>query len=363
MAGDSLSDLEVRRFRDDEHRGAPPRGARQLTAILPNGRTVWLEVGVPLAPAAAVEGLARVAAAAGERRALASAGQREAIDRLAATLAADIDRVEQARLERVDALRRTMLAADLKLDRRLARARDELHARIDKQLKIDRENIRRLRRRDLWDTILIATSLPLYAAYGQPGELFGVNNLTLLLSSLIFLAGDEVVEAVFGGDQGSSDYALQDADVWSYLAPFANVAAAWWLLSDQQHERFITGVTRLELEGVHAHATHRRTMYHYRANVDLRRRVALDYVADFESYADVPVVATIGSLVWTPAGAQLHARVERLTAHVDEGVLKLEFYVIPARGWKRRPYPTELGHVDVAWMVDTRQPTPAAPAA
>jgi hypothetical protein len=357
VAGDSRIELDGRRLRDDLHRGAPPRGVRQLTAILPNGRTVWLHVDAPLAPAVSVDQLARLSDGVAERRLSDTVALRGSIDRLANTIAADTARAEQARLERARAFRRRIVAADIKLDQRVSKARDEFQSRLEKQLKSDDENIRRLARRDLWDKILIGTALPLFAAYGKRGDLLDSNNLTLVASLLIFLIGDEVVEAIFGSDQPKSAFAVQDADVWSYLAPLANIGASWWLLSDQQHQRFITGVTEVTLEHVRAHATHRHTMYHYRAEVDLKRQVAPDHVADFETFADVPVVATVQTIEWSDRARPLHPRVERLTARVEEGRLKLTFYVVPARSYKRRPYPSDLGKVHIAWMVDTNQPT------
>ena len=78
---------------------------------------------------------------------------------------------------------------------------------------------------------------------------FGANNLTLTLSLLIWLVGDEIVDALFGSEE-ASPYPLRDTDAWSYLAPIGNLLAGWWLLGDRQHERFITGFTGFKLEGV-----------------------------------------------------------------------------------------------------------------
>src|SRR5262249_56031979 len=139
-----------------------------------------------------------------------------------------------------------LLAGDIKLDKRLSKEAEALEARLAQQITINRETVDRLRRRDFWDKVLIATSLPLFAAYGDRRSPFGANNLTLVLSLLIWLVGDEVVESIFGTDE-KSPYLLRDADAWSYIAPIGNVLAAWWLLSDQQHERFITAVTRIHL--------------------------------------------------------------------------------------------------------------------
>ncbi len=55
MAGDS-------RVETDE------RAARQITALLPNGRTVWFRTAEPLAPAVSVRRLAQIAERAADRR-------------------------------------------------------------------------------------------------------------------------------------------------------------------------------------------------------------------------------------------------------------------------------------------------------
>ena len=170
---------EERRFRDAGHRGAPPAGARQLSALLPNGRTIWLRVDAPIAPAAAVNHVALLAERAMDRRETRIGAQAGATARLAGLVAADLERMDEGQRGRARALRRRIAAGDNKLDARLSKARDELRSRIDAQLRIDRENVRRLRRRDLWDKILLATSLPLFAAYGDRRNPLGSNNLTL----------------------------------------------------------------------------------------------------------------------------------------------------------------------------------------
>jgi hypothetical protein len=326
------------------------RDARQLTAILPNGRTIWLRVDPPLAPRAAADHVARLAERLIDRRDAASAAQRRATARLSARIDADVRVLSYAELARTRALRRRLAAGDLKLDVRLSKARDDFHGRIEKQIAIDRENVRRLRRRDFWDKILLASSLPLFAAYGQRSSPFGTNNLTLTLLLLIFLAGDSVVEALFGSEQ-KSKYAVSDADAWSYLAPIGNVLGAWWLLSDRQHQRFVTGVTTVRLEKKPLQGTH----YRYRVTVPLRDRIGKDHFEDFETFAGVPAVAAIGGLRFTPEAQGMNPRVEPLEARVVAGELKLTVRVAPQLPPPPLP-PTELGEIDVAWMIDTDKP-------
>ncbi|HEX4567257.1 MAG TPA: hypothetical protein VH138_11535, partial [Vicinamibacterales bacterium] len=183
-------------------------GVRQLSAILPNGRTVWLRAAEPLAPAASLERLARLGERANDHGRAAIGAHVDAIDRLAAQLRADTGRLQGAWAKRQRESSARLIADTRELEKRFEKARDELRSRVDRQLQIDLENLRRLRRRGLWDTILLASSLPLFAAYGNRGDPFGSNNLALTFLLLIWLAGDEVVQAIFGSGNSKSRYAL-----------------------------------------------------------------------------------------------------------------------------------------------------------
>ena len=349
MTGVSRISGDERRFREDISRGAPPRGARQLGAILPNGRTLWLRVPRALAPSASVSQLAETAERLGEWRREHTAIQSEAIDRLAKTVVADAERIQQARLASDAVLRRRMLASQIRLDERLSKARDEIRSKLDRQEKIDLENIRRLRRRQAWDNVLLASSLPLFAAYGDRDSPFGSNNLTLALTLLLFLVGDDVVEALIGSGRASkSPYAIADADAWSYIAPLANLLAGWWLLGGRQHERFVTGVTTVKLHKATYHDPHV-----FRGSVRLADRIGEDDFPDFEGRKGVPVVATIREVRLAADGKALGLAVDRAAAKVRQGILKLSLGVSPA---VPAPPPADLGEVDVAWMVDTRKP-------
>lgn len=355
MAGDWRSDVDEWRSGDRDDRGAPLRGARQVAAILPNGRTLWLGIDPPLASAASVDRFAHWADRTATERAYGIRSRSEALDRLARGLADEVERLEAKRLGRVEAFRRRLVAGNRKLDTQLSKAREELHARLTKQLETDDENVRRFRRRQVWDTILVATALPLFAAYGDRDDPFGSNNLTLVLSLLIFLLGDEVVEAVFAKDRDSSASVVKDADIWSYLAPLANVIAGWWLLGDRQHQRFITGMATVPLENVSVDVrAPGGPQYPYTAVVDLKPQIAVDHVPDFETFANVPAVAAIGDVRLKEDGQRVDAVVDGLTAKVDRGTLKLSFVARVRR--RRRRYPTALGEVDLAWMVDTKKP-------
>lgn len=332
---------------------------RQLAAILPNGRTVWLQIERPFASATAVDHVASLAEHLAERRQDAIAEQTRATGHLGEVVGATTRRRERARLKRARRLRRTITARHRAVDIRLSKARDELRAKIDRQLAIDRENVRRLRRRDLWDKILLATAMPLFAAYGERDSPFSTNNLTLALLLVMWLAGDQVVESVFGSEDKKSPYALADADAWSYLAPVANVFAAWWLLGNRQHERFVTGITTMKLEKGQPRTESGSTVYRYRAAVDLSGRMGSDHYEDFATFLGVPAVASFAATRLTLDGAALDPRPEGLSARIDRGVLRLSFNIVPAV-LASLPAST-LGEVDVAWMVDTAKPADTTP--
>ena len=320
------------------------RGVRQLSAILPNGRTLWLRVAEPLAPAASLDHLAHLVERAGDGRRAAIAAHVDAIDRLSARVSDDTERLQRGWAARQRESRRRLLAGSRRLEQRFERAWEELQSRLDRQLKIDDEHLRRLRRRDFWDKILLASSLPFFAAYGDREDPFGSNNLALLFLLLIWLAGDEVVQAIFGTGSSKSRYAVADADVWSYIAPIANGLAAWWLLGDRQHERFVTGVTTVPLDGEPVRPGH--VFHRYHVEVDLRTRIATDHFPDFETFSDVPAVATLGAMHPSNGGAVIDPRISRLTAKVRQGVLKLTFEAVPQKAC-----------IDIGWMVDTDDPS------
>lgn len=352
MSGDPHGENEQRRFRGHP-RGAPLPGTRTLTALLPNGRVVWLTVGTPLAPATSVAETARLADGATRRQDLAAASCRRALQRLASTVDAGATRVSDARLKRAAALRRRLVAGDAARDRRLSKAVADLRDRVARQIRIDRESVARLRRRDWCDKAVIASSLPLFAAYGQSGRPHAANNVALTLSLLTWLVGDELVAALFGKNQ-TSPYAIRDADVWSYVAPFANLLAGWWLMNDLPHERFVTGIAdgfqrMAELPGPPGEFH-----YEHATLVDVSRRIAPGHLNDFRTFVDVPVVASISSVQFSAAGKALAARAGPVAATVINGVLMLSVMVITNGAVAANQ--TLIDALEVAWIVDTAEP-------
>jgi hypothetical protein len=366
VTGDSALDPDEGRLDGGIRREAPSRGARTLNAILPNGQTIWLRVDPPLAPAGALRRLADIADHGARWRRAGTRAHSVAIQRLAQRLVDDAENLTQSRLERTERLRDRIVARYNQADRRLAKAAASYRRRVAEEIFLERETVRRMRRRELWDKILIATSLPLFAAYGQRGNPFGVNNLTLLISLLIWLVGDEIADTLFRSPK-ESPYPLRDADIWSYIAPAGNLLAGWWLMDGRQHERFIVGFTS---EFAREEPTQIPTgdMRHiYVAEVPMSKVVAPTHFEDFQTFRDVRSVATIRTVRLTDP----NATVESVTAIVNEvtpglvtlgkpGILLLKVAIVaPDPGVL--PIPSVVDQLEVAWMVDTQDPELSKP--
>jgi hypothetical protein len=349
-----------RRDRGDSLRDAPPRGTRGVTAILPNGRTVWLKLSPALPPAAEIRRFASITQERAQRRSLATSWTNAAVERLAQSIAEDAERLTAEKLARVRKLRRQLVARYNRLDRRVTKTTDEYRGGLARQMRIERRTVERMRRRDLWDKILLLSALPLFAAYGQRDRPYGAHNLTLTVSLLVWLVGDEIAQMLFGSAE-KSPYPLDDTDVWSYLAPIGNILTGWWLLDDRQHQRFIAGLTSDLSEGVNGAGE---TIIS--GVVDLTLLVASEHLDDFLAFTApkpagkglvVPAVATIASIEWTAAARAANAR-GAVSATVIGRALALEIRVVtdvPLGGARAATA------VKVAWVVDTTEP--AAPVA
>jgi hypothetical protein len=283
-------------------------------------------------------------------------------------MAGDTARLGREGRARVLALRKRAIAAQQARERKVSKAIAAYRKRVARQIRLERQALRRLCRRDLWDAIVLASAWPLFAAYGERGRPLGVHNLTLTASLLIWLVGDEIVDALFG-TAAPSDYPLRDTDIWSYLAPFGNLLAGWWLLGGRQHERFVARTTAMAVTKATASAPNGFTavsdpaapggpeiVYQFRMQVDVSQLVGDDHRDDFKTFPVVPLVATPQSM--KVAGA-IAARVTGVHASVALGALALTVTVVTAD--PRMPpafgaIPKIIDSLEVSWVMDTQPP-------
>ncbi|HEY3500329.1 MAG TPA: hypothetical protein VGK73_36810, partial [Polyangiaceae bacterium] len=252
---------------------------------------------------------------------------------------------------------------DARISKKLGQKRDELRA----ELVANRVAARRLGRRELWDQLAIVSTVPLLA-YGRRGAPFHEHNLTIALSLAVWLLGDEITELFSGSPQTA-----RDADIWSYLAPFGNLLAGWWLLGGRQHERFVTGFAEPEAFALAAapssaalllasSADRGERFETYSASIDVAALVAPDHVADFSTFTDVPALATPAAVTFSSAlPVSANPRLRRISASVADGILTITVTASARLDEVASPAPPATGPepivtaLQMAWVVDTQE--------
>ena len=291
------------------------RGAGVVTAVLPNGRRSQMRIIPTVAPIAEVNRL-RTAVMANERStAVATSRNSRAIRALAATQTVAVKRLTAQQVKSDKDIGKRLVEGDNRLDKRITKELAGGTGVLGKHNKMMARAIRRERKRTLWNNILIATSAPLFAAYGEKGNPLAKNNLILTGSLIGWLFGDELLGTV----AGKSGALKTGANVLSYVAPFGNAATAYYFLDGKQHERFIAGTN--------AFAIGQPTL-----RVQLEGQVGKDSIDDFKKDSHTVVATSI-------AGDAVAVRASVGT----DGILTLTL-AAPA-----------VAATTVAWMVDTQK--------
>jgi hypothetical protein len=344
------------------------RGTRAVTAMLPNGRITWLSIDPVPASAAQINHLRRAIERADVYHAAGLHDNAVAIRRLSKRVTTDLDRLGRRRYQRLGKLEARRLAGDEKNAQRFAVALERHKLAVRGKWADERAVVQRQARRQLWDSIVIASSAPLFAAYGQEGDPLAEHNLALTLSLGVWLLGDELSD-LLAGPRPVRGTAARDLDLWSYVAPLGNMLTGWWLFAERQHQRFVTGIVDSFPEAVSQAAAvfneivtepvevlvpvDGESRYTYRAELDLAPSLAPGHVDDFRTFAPVPAVATLVTSAWDVALAQARWRMAEVTAEVELGILTITV-TIAGPGFS---LPVDvLLQPRVAWVVDTRDP-------
>jgi hypothetical protein len=306
---------------------APGRlyGSGVLQAELPNGRRTKMR----LTPAPAfikdVNKLAARIAANDKRQARAEAANASAIKKLAAAQATAVKQLTTAQLKNNAALSKRLAAGDARLEARITKELTGKGGIAVKQRKALVAAMRTTRRRSIWNGILMATSMPFFAAYGERNNPFSYNNLVLTGSLAGWMLADEIVDQ-FTGRGSKPGMARTASDFWSYLAPVGNGLTAYLTMRNRQHERFVTQLTKVKA-GTSGSAE------------PIEVKVGSSYKESFEKLENVRAVATLKN---PPDG------VTGVSASVTGGKLTL---TLLGDGVK------EGTEADVYWAVDTRDPS------
>jgi hypothetical protein len=343
--------------------GAVEWSGRTLIATSPSGRVAWLRLDPAVAQFDEVHGLRQTVVRGQERRAAALRSGRETLRALSKRVKADAERLSGAQLRGDRRLARQLVDRHGRLDRRLSRQIEEHRANIETVQAREWAIARSLRRRGLIDDLLVTSAAPLFAAFGRRTNPFAPNNLALTLLLLVWLIGDDIVDAVSGWRRRSGMF-IRDTDLWSYVAPIANFLIGWLLLRRQQHERFTAGFADsfgppTTVLGVSALRS-REQIFIYRQDIDLTQFLAPEHIQDFVTFANVPAFATVTSVEWSPGlGQRARPRILGVSATVDRGTLTIEVSVAIDCSTDES---TDWGEVSsaveslrVAWIVDNKE--------
>jgi hypothetical protein len=371
MAEDYL-DVASRRSGADPHGRAPPvRGVSSVSGILPSGRVVRLysrEAPVPLGDLDQLVGTLR---RMGEDADAAILARSQAIARLSRTVASDADQMIRRQLATRRKREARLLAGSAVRDRRIDKELVALREDIEKVASHHERLLRHVGRRALWDDLVVLSALPLFAAFGQRGSPFSSSNLVLALSLFVWLLGDELTDLISGA---GTVFGIRDTDIWSYIAPAANVLTGLLLLRDSQAERFITGFARdfqpsfrfggalpsasadLQPHGGYSDGAPERR-FTFRQELDLLPLIAPDHRSSFEIFENVPAVASIAQIKWAP-GLEDPAdrRVVGLAAVVEDGILIITVTVAVTFKKQLPRQGAVLSALVAAWIVDTTEP-------
>jgi hypothetical protein len=302
----------------------PLRGAGVVIAELPNRRRTQMKLSPTLAPISEVNKLRRVIAINDRRQAIATSNNSRAITRLATAQSGAVKKLTAEQVKSDQELRKRLVEGDNRLDKRITKELSGGAGSLGKQGRQIMAQLKRQRQRQIWNNITLASSLPFWAAFGDR-QLFGRNNLTLGISTLGWLLGDELVDSF----RSKSSVVKGGANLWSYVAPVGNGATVFFLLRNRQHQRFISGVSELTGPGDHPVPV--------TANTTLFKKKAAEEFAGAAHSVVASFVQDGASLTSPPVGAALSAKV--VGANL---VLKLE-----GIGSSEK--------VKVAWIIDTKQ--------
>jgi hypothetical protein len=348
------------RIREDLRVGPPPvRGQRAVVATLPNGRVLWLRLPKAIAPLGQVNWALERLRRHSHRREVELRARQADLIRLSREALEGTKRLARARQEAHRKLGRRIVALTSGLDRRLSRKLARRTTEIEQQAKRQRVALGRLRRRILWDNLVLVSAVLLMARFRQQGKVLGANNIAIAILTMVWILGDDITD-LLAGSRPDPRYGIRDVDFWSYIAPYANLLTGWLLLRFSQIERFVTGFAD-ELEpvgesrGALLSTGAQEQIFEFAQTIDLEPFVASDHFPDFEGFTEVPAVASTAHVAFTDTALAAGASLRSVGADVADGELVITATVAipaPPSALFRDPS-TILDKLSIAWIVDT----------
>ena len=226
-------------------------------------------------------------------------------------------------------LNKRITAGDAGLDKRIAKETAGQKTVANKQGKRILRQIHLRQEQSTWNDVLIASALPLFAAYGDRAigsnaNPFTNKNLILTGSLAFWLFSDDIFSRWLARDSKSWRSVSR---AFSVAAPVLNAATVYFFMKDKQHERFITGVETITGATL--------------PPVDLKKFIGSDDFEAFKALSSPRAVATIRSATSPTVGG--------VQASVKDGLLTLTLLEATVAA-------AVTGTTEVAWAVDTMDP-------
>jgi len=325
------------------------RGTGYVTAILANGRRTKMMFKPTLATRTDVNRLTRQISVNNIKQAKAIQVQGKNIKLLKSAQGTAVKSLTAQQLKSSKLLTKQITDGDKNLDKRITKL-------VSSQKKSGRRQdvkmlaqVRDQQRRSKWNSVLIASAIPLFAAYGDRAVGDSANpltkkNLIIAGSTAGWLFADDVIDRFL--TRGSKKW-RSAGNIWNIVAPVANWATVYYFMKDKQHQRIVTGVEDVLNNGIEQEFA-------------VLQHIGEDYQSDFKNIANKRVVATIRKQDGTGNATGVQARID------DDGKLWLKLLVglesvnVPTttESGATDPIPVEPDGeiVSVAWSLDTMDP-------
>ena len=222
------------------------RGSGVVTAQLPNGRRTRMRISPAPASIRSVNKLSARINANAKRQARVTSANAKALKRLSTAQSAAIKRLTAQQVKADKALSKRIVAGDNKLDKRISKELRGQHSAVAKHRRMVAMALKRQQRRSLMNNLLLATSLPLWSAYGDKANPLGKNNLILGASTLGWLLLDDVVDTWFVKNKRGG--LATATNVFSYLSWAGNGLTSYGFLRNTQ-PRLVSGNATISLDG------------------------------------------------------------------------------------------------------------------
>ncbi len=217
------------------------RGSGVVTAQLPNGRRTKMKITPALASLRSVNRLSARINANNRRQHKINASTSRSVKKLASAQSAAIKKLTATQVKSAKMLSGRIVKGDNRLQKAISKQSRSTKSVLAKHRRKTAAMLNRNRQRAIWNGILLATTMPMFAAYGSRETPFSRKNMTITASLLGWMLVDEYVLDQFMSKGKNAKTWGRIGSGWSLVAPVGNALTVYLLMRNQQHLRFMTG--------------------------------------------------------------------------------------------------------------------------